>query len=144
MSLLGKLPLELFQAILEELDFDSLTNLSLVNKGIRSVCLPLLFKCAAVTFCTADFDSLLELVSSPVGRHVKALKYYTPPILKDSSCTRPFPIEPCRYANGLSKFPKARSSTPPTRLTDISMIKAEVVGKTKTVSICGTTNSKIS
>lgn len=137
MSLLEHLPLELLQAILEELDFASLANLSLVNKAIRSLCLPFLFQCVSFTFSTADFDSLMKLVLSPIGSYVKALKYYTPPILKDSNM-RPFPIQPFQCTNDLNKFPKALVFKPYTLLSDIFVTKAKTVGKRKTVSICGT------
>lgn len=77
-SHLELLPLELFYAILSFLDFKSMENLSLTCRIIRKGCIPSLLECVSFTFSTESFNSLMELVSSPIAHHVKALQYYPP------------------------------------------------------------------
>lgn len=66
------------------LDFDSLHNLSLVNRRIRVTCSPFLFRCVSIDFSSPSFEALIALTQSPVANHVKALKYYASDLLQPS------------------------------------------------------------
>lgn len=75
LSRLENLPLDVFLEILNLLDPASVASLSLVNHGLRESCIGRVFKSITADFSIDSFNSLQEIIGSPLARNVRTMVY---------------------------------------------------------------------
>ncbi|KAL2859886.1 uncharacterized protein BJX67DRAFT_368548 [Aspergillus lucknowensis] len=81
------LPMEILHLILAGLHSWQITSLSLVNRRLREVCLPVLFHKVGFSFSEAGLNGLQQLANSPVRWHVRSLTYTVPELIKPDVLT---------------------------------------------------------
>ncbi|PYI00405.1 hypothetical protein BO78DRAFT_381069 [Aspergillus sclerotiicarbonarius CBS 121057] len=79
---LPNLPTEILYLILESLGFDDLRSLSCVDKRLRGILIPILFRHVQFSFSTSSLSDLGKLAESQVRQHVRILSYTVPDLLK--------------------------------------------------------------
>lgn len=76
------LPPEILYKIVDYLHGWELKSLSSVNKWMRDICLPSLFRKVSFEFSKDGFDGLEELLQSHLCSYVASFQYVVPQLLK--------------------------------------------------------------
>ncbi|KAL4778439.1 hypothetical protein BJX76DRAFT_352609 [Aspergillus varians] len=79
------LPLELLEIIISFVPPNSLKRLSSVNKLLRDLCRPLIFRSIQVGIAPAQFEGLLEISNSSYAPFVRAIRYEANALLDPTS-----------------------------------------------------------
>ncbi|KAE8332985.1 hypothetical protein BDV39DRAFT_199334 [Aspergillus sergii] len=78
---LSLLPNEVLSILILALDRPAQLDLARVDKHLRSLCLPVIFKSISITFSTSSFKRLEHLATSHLSEYVKILEYKTTGLL---------------------------------------------------------------
>lgn len=77
------LPIEVVQLVIHHLSCWETKQLSQVNRRLRSICIPFVFRCVRFEFSRNSLRDLKDLFTSELRHHVLSFTYVAPELLKD-------------------------------------------------------------
>jgi hypothetical protein len=77
------LPIEVVQLVIHHLSSWETKELSRVNRRLRSICIPLIFRSVRFEFSRNSLRDLKELFTSNLRHHVISFTYVVPELLKN-------------------------------------------------------------